>query len=42
MAKGAFSVYSYKLEGDTLTATAQRNQDGPIPNPVSIKAVRVE
>lgn len=42
MAPGAFSTYSYKLDGDTLRLTAQKNQNGPIANPATIKAVRIE
>ena len=42
MAPGAFITYSYRLEGDTLWVTFQKNQDGPIANPVTVKAVRVE
>ena len=42
MTPGAFITYSYKLDGDTLRVTFQRDQNGPIVNPVSIKAVRVE
>jgi len=42
MAPGAFITYSYKLEGDTLWVTFQKNQNGPIVNPVTVKAVRVE
>jgi len=42
MAGGAFSVYSYHLEGNSMTVTAQRNQNGPIPSPVTIKLARVE
>jgi hypothetical protein len=42
MAPGAFSLWSYKLVGDTLTVTAERNQNGPIANPVTVKCVRVE
>jgi hypothetical protein len=42
MAPGAFVAYSYRLEGDTLWVTQQRNQNGPIANPVTIKVVRVE
>ena len=42
MAPGAFVTYSYKLDGDTLWVTFQRDQHGPIVNPVTIKAVRVE
>ena len=42
MAPGAFITYSYKLDGDTLWVTFQKNQNGPIVNPVTVKAVRVE
>jgi hypothetical protein len=42
MAPGAFIVYSYKLDGDTLSITQVRNQSGPFPNPFTAKMVRVE
>ena len=42
MAPGAFSTYSYKLDGDTLSLTQERNQNGPFANPFSLKLVRVE
>lgn len=42
MAPGAFVTYSYKLAGDTLWVTFQKNQSGPIVDPVTVKAVRVE
>jgi hypothetical protein len=42
MVPGAFSTWSYKLVGDTLWVTAQRNQDGPSANPVTVKCVRIE
>lgn len=42
MAPGAFVAYGYKLEGDTIWVTFQKDQNGPIVNPVTIKAVRVE
>ena len=42
MASGAFTSYSYTLDGDTLRVTQQRNQNGPFVNPVTIKVVRVE
>ena len=42
MGPGVFITYSYKLEGDTLSLTQQRNQSGPFANPFSFKAVRVE
>jgi hypothetical protein len=42
MAPGAFTTWSYRLEGNTLWVTAERNQNGPITNPVTVKSVRVE
>ena len=42
MAPGAFISYSYTLDGNTLRVTQQRNQNGAIANPVTIKVVRVE
>ena len=42
MGPGIFITYAYKLDGDTLTLTQQRNQNGPFPNPFSFKLVRVE
>jgi len=42
MGPGVFIAYSYKLDGDTMWVTQQRNQDGPFPNPVTVKVVRVE
>jgi len=42
MVPGAFITYSYKLDGNTIWLTQQKNQDGPFANPVTIKAVRVE
>ena len=42
MKPNAFNTWSYKLEGDTLWVTAQKNQDGLIEHPVTVKAVRVE
>lgn len=42
MAPGAFTTWSYRLEGGTLWVTAERNQNGPIANPVTVKSVRVE
>ena len=38
----SFTTYSYKLAGDTLWVTAERNQNGPVANPVTVKAVRAE
>jgi hypothetical protein len=42
MAPGAFTTWSYRLDGSTLWVTAERNQNGPIANPVTVKSVRVE
>jgi hypothetical protein len=42
MASGAFIVYTYKMDGNTLWLTQQRNQNGPYPSPATFKLVRVE
>jgi len=42
MAPGAFIVYGFKQEGDTIWLTQQKNQGGPFANPVTFKLVRVE
>ena len=42
MGPGVFITYSYKLDGDTIWVTQQRNEHGPFANPVTIKAVRIE
>jgi hypothetical protein len=42
MGPGVFIAYAYKLDGDTLTLTQQRNQAGPFPNPFTFKLLRVE
>jgi hypothetical protein len=42
MGPGVFITYGYKLDGDTLSLTQQRNQNGPYPNPFTLKLVRVE
>jgi len=42
MTQGAFTTWSFKLTGDTLLVTAEANQNGPVANPVTVKAVRVE
>jgi hypothetical protein len=42
MVSGAFIVYSYKLDGDTMWLTQQKNQNGPFANPFTLKLVRVE
>ena len=42
MAGGAFTVMSYRLNGNVLTVTQVRNQNGPSPNPSTIKLTRAE
>ena len=42
MAPGVYETYSYRLGGDTLWVTLQRNERGPVPNPPTIKLTRVE
>lgn len=42
MTAGAFTVWSFTMEGNTLRVTVERNQDGPVANPVTVKLVRVE
>ena len=42
MGPGVFITYAFKLDGDTLVLTQQRNQNGPFANPFSLKLVRVE
>jgi hypothetical protein len=42
MVPGAFITYSFKLDGNTIWVTQQRNQNGAFANPVTIKAVRIE
>ena len=42
MKKGSFTVSAIKYDGKTLTITAVRNQDGPVPNPVTLKLARIE
>ena len=42
MAPNVTLVYSYKLEADTLTLTAQRDRNGPVAHPFSVKLVKIE
>jgi hypothetical protein len=42
MVAQAFITYSFKLDGNTIWVTQQRNQNGAFTNPVTIKAVRIE
>jgi hypothetical protein len=42
MVPGVFTTWTYELTGDTLLVTAKGNQNGPVANPVTVKALRVE
>jgi hypothetical protein len=42
MVRGAFIIRAFRLQGDTLWITDQRNQSGPIAYPATAKLVRVE
>jgi hypothetical protein len=42
MNSGWFLTYTYRMQGDTLWLTEQRNQRGPIATPTTIKLIRVE
>ena len=42
MAAGAFFVCSFRLEGDTLWISQQRNQNGPYASPVTFRLTRLE
>ena len=42
MGPGVFITYAYTLDGDTLSLTQQRNQNGPIANAFTLKLTRVE
>jgi hypothetical protein len=42
MGPGVFITYAYRLDGDTLSLTQQRNQNGPFVNPFTLKLTRVE
>ena len=42
MGPGVFITYAYTFEGDTLLLKQQRNQNGPFPNPFTLKLIRVE
>jgi hypothetical protein len=42
MGEGVFITYAYKLDGNTLSLTQQRNQHGAFPAPFTLKLVRVE
>ena len=42
MTKGSFTSYAYRVAGDTLWLTPQRNSRGGVTNPATIKLRRVE
>lgn len=42
MGPGVFIAYSYKVNGDTLSLTQLRNQNGPFAAPFTLKLARVE
>jgi hypothetical protein len=42
MGPGNFSVYTFKIEGDTLTMTDTRNVAGAVANPRTFTYVRLE
>jgi hypothetical protein len=42
MTRGAFITRRFRVQGDTLWVTDQRNERGPIANPTTAKLVRVE
>ena len=42
MGPTTFITYSYKLDGDTMWVTQERNQNGPFASPATIKVVRIE
>jgi hypothetical protein len=42
MARGSFTSYAFRVAGDTLWLTPQRDARGAVPNPPTIKLMRVE
>jgi hypothetical protein len=42
MGAGVFITYSFKLDGNTMWVTQERNQNGPFAHPVTVKVVRIE
>ncbi len=42
MNKGVTSVFTYQLDGDSLTLTQVRTYAGPVQHPVTVKLTRVE
>lgn len=42
MGQGAFTSYAFRIVGDTMWLTAQRDQGGPATNPATIRFTHVE
>ena len=42
MKSGAYEVYEFKVEGDTLSLTQRRNVRGPVTNGATTRLMRVE
>ena len=42
MGRGSFTAYAFRVSGDTLWLTPQRDARGAVPNPPTIKLRRVE
>jgi hypothetical protein len=42
LSQGAFTAYGYRISGDTMWLTPQRNERGAVRNPPTIKFTRVE
>jgi hypothetical protein len=42
MKPGAYEVYAFRVEGDTLTLTQQRNVRGPVEGRAPLKLIRIE
>lgn len=38
----AFTVYAFTISGNSVKLTSKRNQAGPLPNPSTITAIRIE
>ena len=42
MGEGSFTSYTYRIAGDTMWLGPQRDWRGPVPNPPTLKLIRVE
>lgn len=42
MRPGAFTTWSFTIESNTLRVTVERNQEGPIADPLTVTLVRIE